>query len=479
MNIRMILYILGWVICMESLFLCLPMIAGLVYGEAIWTSYAVVGMICLTVGGALRQLKPKNTAFYAREGFTTVALSWTVLGLVGALPFVLGGEIPSYVDAVFETVSGFTTTGATILSDVETLSHASLLWRSTTHWVGGMGVLVFVLAIIPLVGGHSIYLLRAESPGPFVGKFGPHMKDTAVILYTIYIALTVLEMTILLFGGMTWFEAINTAMSTAGTGGFGFRNDSIASFSPYIRVVVAVFMLLFGINFNLYYCIYARRPKDFFKSEELWVYVGIAMVSTFVITGNILSIQGDLPDALNHAFFQVTTIMSTTGFSTTDFNQWPELSRMILVALMFVGGSAGSTAGGMKVSRIILLFKSVRREFKLMVHPRAVGVIHFEGKRVQHEVTRSVNMFFITYIGLFVLSVLVLSLDQFDFTTNFTATVATLSNVGPGLGAVGPMGNFREFSVLSKLLLTFNMLAGRLELFPMLLLFMPSTWKCR
>ena len=479
MNIRMILYILGWVLCIESLFLCLPLITGLLYGEAVWSAYAIVAGFSLVAGVVLRQLRPKNTAFYAREGFTTVALSWTVMGLVGALPFVLGGEVPSYVDAVFETVSGFTTTGATILSDVETLSHASLLWRSTTHWVGGMGVLVFVLAIIPLVGGHSIYLLRAESPGPSVGKLGPHMKDTAVILYTIYIALTVLEMTILLFGGMTWFEAINTAMSTAGTGGFGFLNDSMASFSPFIRATVAVFMLLFGVNFNLYYCVYARRPRDFFKSEELWVYVGIAMISTFVITGNILSIEGNLPDALNHAFFQVATIMSTTGFSTADFNQWPELSRMILVALMFVGGSAGSTAGGMKVSRIILLFKSVRREFKLMVHPRAVGVIHFEGKRVQHEVTRSVNMFFITYIGLVVLSVLVLSLDQFDFTTNFTATVATLSNVGPGLGAVGPMGNFGDFSVLSKLLLTFNMLAGRLELFPMLLLFMPSTWKCR
>lgn len=479
MNIRMILYILGWVICMESLFLCLPMIAGLVYGEAIWTSYAVVAMICLTVGGALRQLKPKNTAFYAREGFTTVALSWTVLGFLGALPFVLGGEITSYVDALFETVSGFTTTGATILSDVEKLSHASILWRSTTHWVGGVGVLVFVLTIIPLVGGHSIYLLRAESTGPSVNKLGPRMKDTAAVLYGIYIVMTLILLALLLGGGMSWFEAINTALSTAGTGGFGFRNDSMASFSPYIRVVVAVFMLLFGINFNLYYCIYARRPKDFFKSEELWVYVGIAMVATLLITVNIWSMVGELPEALNHAFFQVTAIMSTTGFSTTDFNQWPEFSRMILVALIFVGGSAGSTAGGMKVSRIILLFKGVRRELKLLVHPRAVGVIHFEGRRVQHEVSRSVNMFFIAYMGMFVVSMLLLSLDQFDFLTNFTSTVTTLSNVGPGLNVVGPLGNFSGFSPFSKLLLTFNMLAGRLELFPMLLLFMPSTWKCR
>lgn len=479
MNIRMILYILGWVLCIESLFLCLPLITGLLYGEAVWSAYAIVAGLSLVAGGVLRQLRPKNTDFYAREGFTTVALSWTVLGLVGAVPFVLSGEIPSYIDAVFETVSGFTTTGATILTDVEVLSHASLIWRSTTHWVGGMGVLVFVLTIIPLVGGHSIYLLRAESPGPSVSKFGPHMKDTAAVLYGIYIVMTAILLALLLGGGMPVFEAINTAMSTAGTGGFGFRNDSMASYSPYIRALVALFMFLFGINFNLYYCIYARRPKDFFKSEELWAYAAIAGIATLAITVNIWDSVGSLPEAVNHAFFQVASIMSTTGFSTADFNLWPNFSRTVLVILIFGGACAGSTAGGIKISRIVLLFKSIGRELRYLVHPRSVEVIHFEGKRVQHEVTRSVNVFFLTYAVLFVFSMIVLSVDQFDLVTNFTATVTTLSNVGPGLNVVGPVGNFSEFTILSKLLLVFNMLAGRLELFPMLLLFMPSTWKGR
>ena len=479
MNLRMICYLLGWVLSIESLFLCFPVVAGLLYGEAQWLAYALTAVGCAAVGLLMTRVKPKSTDFYAREGFTTVALSWIMLGLTGAVPFVLSGEIPNYINAVFETVSGYTTTGATILTDVECLSRASLLWRSTTHWVGGMGVLVFVLAIIPLAGGHSIYLLRAESPGPSVNKFGPHMKDTALTLYKIYIFMTLLEMVLLLFGGMTVFEALNTAMSTAGTGGFGFKNDSIASFSPYVQVVVAIFMLLFGVNFNLYYCVYSRRPKDFFKSEELRVYLAIAAVATLTIAANIFRMVGSVPEALNKAFFQVMTIMSTTGFSTADFNLWPGYSRAVLVILMFVGACAGSTAGGMKVSRVVLLVKSLRRELRFLVHPRSVEVIHFEGRRVQHEVTRSVSVFLVAYVLIFISSVLVLSVDQFDFLTNFTATAATISNVGPGLGAVGPMGNFSEFSILSKLVLIFNMLAGRLELFPMLLLFMPSTWRGR
>lgn len=479
LNLRMVVHLLGWVLCIESLFLCFPILAGLFFWESVIWIYIGVALGCLAVGFALTRCKPKRNDFYAPEGFVTVALSWVLLGMTGAIPFVLTGEIPFYIDALFETVSGFTTTGATILTDVESLSKASLLWRSTTHWVGGMGVLVFVLAIIPLVGGHSIYLLRAESPGPSVNKFGPHMKDTAITLYKIYIAMTLLQIVLLLVGRVPFFDALNIAMSTAGTGGFGLYNNSIAGYSVYVQVVVAIFMLLFGVNFNLYYALLYRRAKDVFKSEELRVYLGLAAFATITIAVNIMRQAGSVGEALNLAFFQVTSIMSTTGFSTTDFNLWPDYSRTLLVLLTIIGACAGSTAGGIKISRLILLFKNARRELRFMNHPRSVEVIHFEGKRVQHEVSRSVNAFLIVYLMIFAFSMLLLSADHFDFVTNFTATATTLGNVGPGLNVVGPLGNFSGFQPISKLMLIFDMLAGRLELFPMLLLFAPSTWRNR
>lgn len=479
LNLRMVVHLLGWVLCIESLFLCFPLVASVIFWEPVIWVYVVVALGCLVVGFALTRCKPKRTDFYAPEGFVTVALSWILLGMTGSIPFVLTGEIPFYIDALFETVSGFTTTGATILTDVETLSKASLLWRSTTHWVGGMGVLVFVLAIIPLVGGHSIYLLRAESPGPSVSKFGPHMKDTAITLYKIYMAMTLIQMVLLLLGRVPLFDALNIAMSTAGTGGFGLYNTSIAGYSVYVQVVVAIFMLLFGVNFNLYYALLCRRAKDVFKSEELRVYLALAAFATITITVNIVRQVGSVSEALNQAFFQVTSIMSTTGFSTADFNLWPDYSRTLLVILTIIGACAGSTAGGMKISRVILLVKHARRELRFLNHPRSVEVIHFEGKRVQHEVSRSVNAFLIVYLMIFVCSMVLLSADHFDFVTNFTATATTLGNVGPGLNIVGPTGNFSGFQPLSKLVLIFDMLAGRLELFPMLLLFTPSTWRNR
>lgn len=479
LNLRMVVHLLGWVLCIESLFLCFPLVASVIFWEPVIWVYVVVALGCLVVGFALTRCKPKRTDFYAPEGFVTVALSWILLGMTGSIPFVLTGEIPFYIDALFETVSGFTTTGATILTDVETLSKASLLWRSTTHWVGGMGVLVFVLAIIPLVGGHSIYLLRAESPGPSVSKFGPHMKDTAITLYKIYMAMTLIQMVLLLLGRVPLFDALNIAMSTAGTGGFGLYNTSIAGYSVYVQVVVAIFMLLFGVNFNLYYALLCRRAKDVFKSEELRVYLALAAFATITIAINIVRQVGSVSEALNQAFFQVTSIMSTTGFSTADFNLWPDYSRTLLVILTIIGACAGSTAGGMKISRVILLVKHARRELRFLNHPRSVEVIHFEGKRVQHEVSRSVNAFLIVYLMIFVCSMVLLSADHFDFVTNFTATATTLGNVGPGLNIVGPTGNFSGFQPLSKLVLIFDMLAGRLELFPMLLLFTPSTWRNR
>lgn len=479
LNLRMVVHLLGWVLCIESLFLCFPLVASVIFWEPVIWVYVVVALGCLVVGFALTRCKPKRTDFYAPEGFVTVALSWILLGMTGSIPFVLTGEIPFYIDALFETVSGFTTTGATILTDVETLSKASLLWRSTTHWVGGMGVLVFVLAIIPLVGGHSIYLLRAESPGPSVSKFGPHMKDTAITLYKIYMAMTLIQMVLLLLGRVPLFDALNIAMSTAGTGGFGLYNTSIAGYSVYVQVVVAIFMLLFGVNFNLYYALLCRRAKDVFKSEELRVYLALAAFATITIAINIVRQVGSVSEALNQAFFQVTSIMSTTGFSTADFNLWPDYSRTLLVILTIIGACAGSTAGGIKISRVILLVKHARRELRFLNHPRSVEVIHFEGKRVQHEVSRSVNAFLIVYLMIFVSSMVLLSADHFDFVTNFTATATTLGNVGPGLNIVGPTGNFSGFQPLSKLVLIFDMLAGRLELFPMLLLFTPSTWRNR
>lgn len=478
MNHAMVRYLIGWMLGVESLFLLLPALTALIYREDVVLAYVGVAALCMALAALFCHKKPTNTRFYAREGFVTVALCWIVLALTGALPFMLSGEIPFVVDALFETISGFTTTGATILSDVEALSHASLLWRSVTHWVGGMGVLVFMLIVLPLAGGQTIHLMRAESPGPSVSKLSPHLRDTAMILYAIYLGMTILETILLLLGGMPLFDALCTSMATAGTGGFGIWNTSIAHYnSYYLQAVVTVFMILFGINFSVYFLLLTRRFKAAFRIEEVRVYLGVILASSIVIALNVRHLFPSLLDSFHHAAFQVASIITTTGFSTVDFNQWPALSKAILVLLMFIGACAGSTGGGMKCSRILLMCKSIRKEMQFLIHPRAVRVNKIDGRRVPHEVMRSVNVFMIAYLLLFILSVLLLSITNEELITNFTAVAATLNNVGPGLELVGPAANFGFFSPLSKIVLMFDMLAGRLEVFPMLLLFAPGTWK--
>ena len=408
----------------------------------------------------------------------TVGLSWISMSAFGALPFVFSGDIPHYVDALFETISGFTTTGASILENVELMGRGCMFWRLFTHWVGGMGVLVFIAAILPISGDHYIHIMRAEVPGPEVSKLVPRARKTARILYMIYFILTAMETVLLLFGGMSLYEAMLHAFATAGTGGFSTRAASVGAFnSTYIDVVIATFMMLFGCNFNLYYLILMGQGLAVFKSEELRVYLGIIAVSVLVIAGNIASKVGGFALGLRYAYFQVTTIISTTGFSTADFNLWPELSRWILVLLMFIGGCAGSTGGGLKVSRIIILFKSYLHELKQLILPTRVKRIWFEGKAVSDQTVHSVLVFFQVYLFITFLSVLVLTLDGRDLVTNFTASLACISNIGPGLGAVGPNGNYAFFSDLSKLVLSLEMLLGRLEIFPVLFLFAPSVWK--
>lgn len=427
---------------------------------------------------AIKVKKPKNMVLYQKAGFASTALSWILLSLVGCMPFWLSGEIPSFIDAFYETVSGITTTGATILNDVEALSKGMLMWRSFLHWLGGMGVIVFLLAIIPKLGGQqSIFLMKAESPGPIIGKAVPRMRNYATMLYGIYITLTALEFILLLFGGLNVFEAINTSFSTAGTGGFGIYNSNAAAFdSYYVQTVIAVFMLLFGINFSVYLCLIARKFKQSLKFEELWIYLGIVAVSTAIIAFNISSIYKPY-DAFHQSFFYVSSIISTTGFGLTDVNKWPELSKTVIIILTFIGASAGSTGGGFKISRIILLFKEVRKEFSLLVHPRNVKLVKMDGKAVNHDIMRTTSMYLVLYIGVFAISFLLVSIDNMDFTTSFTAVAANLNNTGPGLGAVGPVGNYADFSILSKIVFIFDMLAGRLEIYPLLLLFAPSAWK--
>lgn len=478
MNSSIIKYILGWVLKFEALFLILPCVVALIYKERSGFSFLFVLILCFILGSICTRKKPNNTIFYAKEGFVTVSLSWIIMSIMAALPFVLNGEIPRFIDALFETISGFTTTGASILTDVEALSHCSLIWRSFTHWVGGMGVLVFVLAILPLTGGHSMHLMRAESPGPSVGKLVPRLRSTAMILYGIYFFMTIIELVLLLIARMPLFDALCISFGTAGTGGFGIKNSSLADYSITIQSIVTIFMILFGVNFNIYYLFLIKKPKEALKSEELRWYFGIIGISILIITFNIRTFFPNLFQSFHNAAFQVGSVITTTGFATADFNLWPQTSKVILVGIMFIGACAGSTGGGIKVSRIVLMLKTVGKELSHLIHPRSIKIIKFEGKKVQHDVIRSVNIFLITYIVIFVLSVLVISLDNnIDLISNFTSVVATLSNIGPGLELVGPSGNFSMFSDTSKLTLIFDMLAGRLELFPMLVLFMPSTWK--
>ncbi len=478
MNYRGVGYVLGWIMKVEGVIMLLPVVTALIYREENWKIYLGVAAVSVLIGMLLSNKKNVvDGQFFSREGYASVALGWVVMSLIGALPFWLSGEIPSYVDALFEMVSGFTTTGSSILRDVEALSHSALIWRSFSHWIGGMGVLVFVLQILPATGGQTMHLMRAESPGPSVSKLVPRIRETAFVLYGIYIVMTVVQLILMLAGGLPLFDAICITFGTAGTGGFGILSDSCASYSPYIQVVITVFMVLFGINFSFYYLVLIRRVKDAFHMEEVLAYLVFFITATLLITGNIRGQMESFGESLRHAAFQVATIMSTTGYATMNFDLWPEFSRMILVGLMFIGACAGSTAGGMKMSRILIYIKTIHKEMATLIHPRSVKVVMMDGKRLEHPVVRAANIYIVSYLFIFAVSVLLISLDNFDFTTNVTAAITTLNNVGPGLSVVGPVGHFADFSNLSKIIMILDMLFGRLEIFPMLLLFMPGTWK--
>lgn len=473
----MVLYILGHILKFESAFLTLPALVGLLYREKEGIPFLLVAVLCLVLGLFLTRKRPASSTLYTREGFVTVALSWIIMSIFGAIPFVLSGDIPSYVDALFETISGFTTTGASILTEVESLSRASLFWRSFTHWIGGMGVFVFIMAILPLMGGSTMNLMKAESPGPSVSKLVPHVKDTAKILYGIYIAITLSEIVLLCAFGMPLFDAVTTGFGTTGTGGFGIKNDSIAGYSPALQIIVTIFMILSGVNYTFYFCLLSRRIKDAFRIEEVRWYFFIILASAGVIAYNTSRMYPTVSETLRHAFFQVGSIITTTGYATTDFNLWPPLSQTILVILMFIGACAGSTGGGMKVSRLVIFFKSIRKELSLIIHPREIRKIRMDSHVIEHATLRSANVFLVIYFVTLLSSTLLISVDEFDFTTNFTAVVSALNNIGPGLNLVGPTQNFSIFSVFSKFVLMFDMLAGRLELFPLMILLMPSTWR--
>lgn len=484
MNYRMVSYIIGQIVRVEGVLMLPPLVVSLIYGEDAFAAFLLPAVISVIVGTLLTIRKPSNTDIFAKEGFVTVGLSWIVLSLIGALPFVIDGCIPSFVDAFFETVSGFTTTGASILTEVESLGRGILFWRSFTHFVGGMGVLVFVLAILPQADTRSVklmHVMRAEVPGPKVGKLVSKIGRTARIMYGIYIGLTVIEIILLLAGGMPVYDSIVNSFATAGTGGFAIKNASIAAYdSAYIDYVIGIFMFLFGVNFNLYYLILIGHVGEALRSEELRWYLIITGVSTALIAADIYEIFGSVGDSVRYAFFQVTTVMSTTGFATSDYNTWPALSKVILALLMFCGACVGSTTGGIKVGRIILLVKSGLREIKYMLHPRAVVAVRSEGKPVERDVLRGANSYMIVYIMLFTASLfLVEMVEECDLVTGFTAVSACLNNVGPGLGEVGPAGNFAALTPFTKILLSIDMLAGRLEIFPLLMLFAPTTWRGR
>ena len=476
MNYRVISYILGWVLAIEGLFLAVSAAVGGMYGERAALSFLYAALICAALGLPAILKKPRRMAFFMKEGFVTVALCWIVLSIFGALPFVFSGEIPRFTDALFETVSGFTTTGASVVPDVEVLSHCTLFWRSFTHWIGGMGVLVFLLAILPLAGGSQMYLMQAESPGPSVGKLVPKTRHTALILYALYILLSIVEFILLLGGGMTVFDAVTTTFGTAGTGGFGIRNSSIADFSPYVQWVVAVFMMLFGINFNLYFLVLIGRGRQALKSEELRTYLGIIAAATLLIVLNTRAAGVRHGETVRHAFFQVSSIITTTGFATCDFDLWPSLSKCVLVLLMLVGACAGSTGGGIKISRVLILIKRAGEELHKFIFPNSVTKIRLEKKILDREVVHTTSAFLIVYVFIFAISTLLVSAEGHDLETCFTAVAATFNNIGPGLSVVGPTRNFGFFSDFTKYVLIFDMLAGRLELFPMLILFSPRTW---
>ncbi|MGN0299104.1 MAG: TrkH family potassium uptake protein [Lachnospiraceae bacterium] len=477
MNRKIIIFILGWVLKIEGFLLLMPCAVAILYQEKEGWAFALVSAICLLLGFMIAYKKPKHTIFYLKEGCVATSLTWILMSIFGALPFVLNGDIPKFTDALFETISGFTTTGASILSDVESLSYCSLFWRSFTHWIGGMGVLVFLLTIIPLSGGSHMNLMRAESPGPSVGKLVPKVKSTARILYAIYFGMTLLQFILLKLGGMTVFDAITTSFGTAGTGGFGVKNDSIGSYSPYIQWVITIFMILFGVNFNVYYLIIYKKWKSALSLEEPKYYFLIIAAAITIIMLNIYDTTVGFWNTLREVSFQVASIITTTGFSTIDFDLWPQTSRTMLVILMFIGACAGSTGGGIKVSRFVIVVKTIFKELNSYIYPKSIMRVKINNKPIEHEILRSTNVYFMTFILVFVVSVLAISIEGKDLTTNFTAVAATINNIGPGLELVGPTQNFGSFSVFSKYILMFDMLAGRLELFPLLIFLYPTIWK--
>ena len=477
MNARMIARILGTVLLIFAALMVFPLIAGLCYGENVMNfviSIAATG----AAGGILLLFKPRTSAISSRDGYAAVGLAWIFMGLFGALPFVISGDIPDYVDAVFETISGLTTTGSSILPNVEALSRGGLFWRSFTHWIGGMGVLVFIMAVLPTGDEHSMHIMRAEVPGPTVGKLVPRARETARILYFIYGALTIIETVLLMLGGMSFYDALLHAFATAGTGGFSTRAASVAAFnSLYIEMVIAFFLVLFGINFNLYYFVIIGQVKEALKSEELHCYFALIAAATLSIAAGISKMYGGFGTALRHAFFNTMSIVSTAGFGTVDFVQWPEYAQYILVLLMFIGGCAGSTGGGLKLSRVMLLVKTAGADVVQMLHPREVRRVQMDGKRVDAATTKAVYSFFFLYVLIIVVTGLLISVDGYDFTVNFTAALSSMSNIGPGLSIIGPTGNFAIFSTFSKIVLTIVMLLGRLEIYPLVILASPTLWR--
>lgn len=476
----MIGYLLGIILAIEAALLLLPAAVAAGNNESVLPYLITIGAL-LVVSIPAIIFKPENKQIYIKEGFVTVAIGWILLSLFGALPFLFSGAIPNYIDALFETISGLTTTGASILTEIESLPRGILFWRSFTHWIGGMGILVFMLAILPSSGSSAIYLMKAEVPGPTKGKLVPKMRKTALILYGIYIFLTFLEMLILCICGLPLYDAAVNAFATAGTGGFSVLNDSIAGYAnPAVEWVIAIFMFVFGVNFNLYFFILIGNLRDVFKNEELRVYALICLASSTLIAINTASLfEGRIGDCIRTAFFQVTSIMSTTGFATADFNAWPAFSKAIILILLLFGASAGSTAGGLKISRVLILFKSIAREIRHILHPRSVNVVRLDGKVVPDETVRAANSYLIIYFAIILASFVAISLDGGTTETNITAVLTCVNNVGPGFGDIGPAGNFAAFSCFSKLILSGDMLIGRLEIIPLLVLFSPSTWKRR
>ena len=478
MNKKMVFSIIGQITLAEAGFMVLPLIVSLIYSEFIVALSFLAAIAIAGVVGSLLYFscKTENKLIYAKEGFVIVAFGWIIMSAIGAIPFVLCGDIPSYIDAFFETVSGFTTTGASVLLDVEVLSYGGLFWRSFTHWIGGMGVLVFIMAVLPSITDRSIHIMRAEMPGPIVGKIVPRARETARILYIIYLVMTAAEVVFLLAGDMPLYDSVVHAFGTAGTGGFGIKNDSIASYNPYLQWVITVFMFLFGINFNLYYLILMKKLKTVVKSGELWAYVGIAVAAVTIISFDIRALYSTFGETFTASAFQVSSIITSTGYATTNFNAWPTLSKTIIIALMFIGACAGSTGGGFKVARVVMLVKMIKQELRRTIHPRSVSAVKFEGKTLDHATLSSVSAYLSVYLVFFILTLLIISFEPLGFEANFTATLSCINNIGPIFSQIDPSVSFAQYTGFSKIILSFAMLFGRLEIYPLLIALSPSTW---